>query len=302
LLGISKAVRLRPGELVLVGYFTYIAGLAVTWRLAPFIQLLALLLPLAVLILAYLESTHGSKATGVAREWLPPCFVLIAYQEVRWFQRPFDYALERRWVEWDRVFLDNFRARGAIESMGAAMPLVLDLSYLLVYAIPPVALAILYRCRHRSGVDQFLFTLLLGTLLTYALLPFFPSAPPRTAFPGQDLPTVHTVLRRFNVWMLDRYDIQTSVFPSGHVTAAFSAAFGMLLAFPQRKRFGASLLILAFAIALTTVYGRYHYLVDGAAGLLIAIAAACLSAAVFSPAWRPATSNTSSVSPAHAGS
>ena len=297
------SVRLRPGECVLVGYFIYIAGLTGLWRLPPSTQGLAILLLVIVIVLAYIESRYGNNATGVVRELLVPCFVLIAYQEIRWFQRPLDgYALEHHWVAWDRLFLDGFHVRAAIESLGAAIPLGLDLSYLLVYAIPPVALAILYLSGRRSGVDQFLFTLLLGTLMTYALLPFFPSAPPRTAFPGQDLPQVHTVLRRFNIWILDRYDIRTSVFPSGHVTAAFSAAFGMLLAFPQRKRFGVAVLGLAAAIALTTVYGRYHYLVDGVAGFLISTAAGCISAAVFSPAWRRAPSDSRSVSAAHAES
>lgn len=289
-LQLMQPVRLRPAELILLGYFIYVAGLTTVWRLPASIQVVAMLFPLIVVALAYLESTYGSKATGVAREWLPPCFVLIAYQEVRWFQRPFDYTLEHRWVTWDRLFLNNFHARAAIECLGDTIPFVLDLSYLLVYGIPPLALAILYRSHRRTAVDQFLFTLLLGTLLTYALLPFFPSAPPRTVFPGQDLPQTHTVLRRLNIWILDRYDINTSVFPSGHVTAAFSAAFGMLLAFPERKRFGGALLILATVIALTTVYGRYHYLADGVAGFLISVAAGCISAAVFSPAWRSASS------------
>ena len=298
-----QSVRLRPGECVLVGYFIYIAGLTGLWRLPASTQALAILLPVIVMLLAHIESRYGNKATGVARELLVPCFVLIAYQEIRWFERPLDTnALEQSWVAWDRLFLDGFHARAAIESLGPVIPLCLDLSYLLVYAIPPVALAILYFSGRRSGVDQFLFTLLLGTLITYSLLPFFPSAPPRTAFPGQDLPNVHTILRRFNIWILDHYDIRTSLFPSGHVTAAFSAAFGMLLAFPERKRFGVALLGLAAAIALTTVYGRYHYLVDGVAGFLISTAAACISAAVFSSAWRGAPSESRSVSAAHAES
>ena len=64
----------------------------------------------------------GTNATGVARECLLPCCVLIAYQEVRWFQRPFDFALERRWVEWDRLFLEDFHVRATIELLGAAIP------------------------------------------------------------------------------------------------------------------------------------------------------------------------------------
>jgi membrane-associated phospholipid phosphatase len=157
----------------------------------------------------------------------------------------------------------------------------LEFFYFLMYAIPPLALLALYRMHQRSRVDQFLFTFLVGTLATYALLPFFPCEAPRFVFAGEDLPAVNTIFRTLNVWLLDHCDIRTSVFPSGHVTAAFSAAFGMLLAFPEKKRVGLVLLIAAAVIAITTVYGRYHYVVDGIAGLVISIAAASFSAAFF---------------------
>jgi len=233
------------------------------------------MLPLILLSLAWLESRYGSKATGVFREWIVPGVVLIAYQEIRWFEQiSGGYRLERKWVAWDRLVLEDWHLRAAIESWGPTVPFALDLSYLLVYAMPPLALAILYRNHLRNRIEVFLFTFLLGTLFAYAVLPYFPSAPPRWAFPGDDLPHVNTVLRRLNVWILDRYDIRTSVFPSGHVTAAFSSAFGMLLAFPEKKRVGGLLMVLATAIAITTVYGRYHYLVDGVAGFLVSALAA----------------------------
>ena len=209
--------------------------------------------------------------------------------------------LEQKWVAWDRLLLDGWHARAAIEALGSAVPFALDLSYLLVYAIPPLALFILYRNHLRSRVDMFLFTFLLGTLFTYAVLPYFPSEPPRSLFPGQDLPHVNTALRRLNVWMLDRYDIHTSVFPSGHVTAAFSAAFGMLLAFPEKKWVGALFMALSGIIAITTVYGRYHYFVDGVAGFLISALAAVVASAVYSLASRKTSDERPSVSAAHAG-
>ncbi len=294
---------LRPCECILISYFAYVALLAAAWRLPAGTQALACLIPLILLLLAFLESKQGTKATGVLREWIVPGLVLIAYQEIRWFQQPSNgYVFEHKWVAWDRIVLDDWHVRAAIESWGRSVPFVLDFSYLLVYAIPPFALAVLYRNHLRNRIDIFLFTFLLGTLFAYAVLPYFPSAPPRWLFAGQDLPQVTTALRRLNIWLLDRYDIRTSVFPSGHVTAAFSSAFGMLLAFPEKKRVGALLMVLATAIAITTVYGRYHYLVDGVAGLLISIAAGCISAAVFSPARRRAPSGTRSVSAAHAGS
>ena len=56
----------------------------------------------------------------------------------------------------------------------------------------------------------------------------------------------------------------------------------MLLALPEKKRVGAALLILAIAIAITTVYGRYHYAVDAIAGLSVSLAATSASITIFS--------------------
>src|SRR5260221_12244076 len=77
-----------------------------------------------------------------------------------------------------------------------------------------------------------------------------------------DLPHVTTWLRQANLSMVNEFGIHSAVFPSAHVSSAFGAAFGMLLAVPDRPRIGWSLLIYAVLVSLATVYGRYHYLVD----------------------------------------
>jgi hypothetical protein len=67
--------------------------------------------------------------------------------------------------------------------------------------------------------------------------------------------------------------IHTSCFPSAHVAAAFSAAFGMRQALPERQWVSRVLLELTMAllIALATVYGRYHCGADAAAGFAVAV-------------------------------
>jgi membrane-associated phospholipid phosphatase len=92
-------------------------------------------------------------------------------------------------------------------------------------------------------------------------------------FAGTDLPAVDTMVRSWNVWILDAADIHSSVFPSGHVTVAFSAAFAMLLALPDRRRVGWILMGIGVLVLVDTVYGRYHYAADGLAGLAISAAA-----------------------------
>lgn len=177
--------------------------------------------------------------------------------------------LESHWIVWDRLFLGR-GGRAIIESLGPVVPSVLEIAYSLVYLLPLFALAVLYIYRRREMADRFLTVVLLSVLFCYAQFPFWPSEPPRVAFSGLDLPSYYTVFRRFNLWMLGRYGIHTSVFPSAHVAGALSTAFGFRLAMPESKRTYHSLFVIAALIAIATVYGRYHYLADAICGAVIA--------------------------------
>ena len=135
----------------------------------------------------------------------------------------------------------------------------------------------LYVYHRRERADSFLFTFILGVLLCYVQFPFWPSEPPRTVFPGTDLPSYNSVFRRFNWWMLSGQGIHTCVFPSAHVSGAFACAFAMIRDLPERPWVGRFLLVMAVLIATATVYGRYHYLADAAAGFAVALAALGIS-------------------------
>lgn len=87
------------------------------------------------------------------------------------------------------------------------------------------------------------------------------------------MPDITTVWRTVNVWLLDKWDISSSVFPSGHVAVAFSCAFGILRALPEKRGAFLSVLTIAAMIFTATVYCRYHYFVDGLASLIISATA-----------------------------
>jgi membrane-associated phospholipid phosphatase len=144
---------------------------------------------------------------------------------------------------------------------------------LILYAVLPLSIASFYFHDERDRLDDFLFPFLLGTLTAYALLPYFPVEGPRFAFAGEDLPNVETMFRRMNLWILNHWDIRSSVFPSGHVAAAFSAAFAMRLAAPERRSLFRALLVIAVLVWINTVYGRYHYAADGLASLVVSVSA-----------------------------
>jgi membrane-associated phospholipid phosphatase len=105
------------------------------------------------------------------------------------------------------------------------------------------------------------------------LVPFLRLQPPRVAFPGADVPEISTVIRRLNLVVLSGAGIHSGVFPSAHVSSTFAAAWGMFAAMPERKRYGWIFLIYATSVAVATIYGRYHYALDAAAGIVVSVIA-----------------------------
>lgn len=269
---------MRRSEWVLATYLIYNSLLALTLPVRPRVPAVTVTLNAAVLacylLLIAAHRLRGNRLLGVLRDLLPLPLMLLGYREMGWFAPSYhDYRWEQIWVVWDRVLLREWGLKAAVESLGPVLPALLELSYTLVYAIAPFSVAMLFIFQKRGRLDAFYFTALLGVFLAYAQFPFWPSEPPRTVFPGEDFPSYFTVFRRFNWWLLGGYGIHTSVFPSAHVSGAFSAAFAMLRLAPDKPWIGRSLLVLAASIATATVYGRYHYAADAAAGFAIAVAA-----------------------------
>src|SRR5581483_2688537 len=88
-------------------------------------------------------------------------------------------------------------------------------------------------------------------------------------------PGIVTPVRTFNLWIVSGAGIHSSVFPSAHVSAAFSAAFALLLCLPRKKWAGWSMFAYACSVAVATIYGC-HYAVDALAGFAIAAIAAVI--------------------------
>jgi membrane-associated phospholipid phosphatase len=277
-------MRLRSAEWLLTVYFAYVALISPAFplpsRFPPFA--VALLVPALFLVLARGNRSSVGIAFSMARDWVAVALVLVAYREMDWFSAlPRNFQLELHWVEWDRTILHHwgFTAGGlqrAIESLGAVGPVCLELCYVLVYCVAPFVVAILYFEHRRERVNGLLFLYLLGTLLAYALFPYFPSDPPRVAFGGTDLPNFAPAVRRLNLWLVGDYGIHSSVFPSAHVSSAFSAAWALFAYLPERRRIGWAMLVYAMSVAVATIYGRYHYAADVVAGMAISLVPAAM--------------------------
>jgi membrane-associated phospholipid phosphatase len=268
----------RQAETVEVLYFFYLSALTLIVADRPRadirVFLLALGVAASIFLLARGEVRWHPLGFSIVRDWWTLALVLVAYRSLDWFA-PGHYSLvlEQSWLRFDIVLLETWHVRLLIESLGKLFSMYLETCYLLTSAAGCFALAVLYAAGKRDRANCFLLVYVLGTLLSYALIPYFPSRPPRVVFPTIAAPDITTAMRTFNLLVLSKAGIHTGVWPSAHVSSTFAAAWGLFLCFPERKRFGWIFLVYAASVAIATVYGRYHFAVDAIAGIGVSLAA-----------------------------
>lgn len=264
----------RPTDYLLTAYLSYVLLLALLRPLSSKALLFIVSIDLAVVfglvVAAWGYHLRRSKVLHVLRDLLTLACVILAYRQMGWLA-PASHTnvLENQWIKLDRYLLSNLGLRELIEAAGPLFPAILEISYSIVYTLGLAGVMVLYNRRRFAETPRFLTIYVAGTILAYALFPFFPSEPPWTVFPGQDMPTVTTLFRTFNLKLVGGYGIHTSVFPSAHVSSAFAAAYGLYLCLPERRIFAHIFFVVATLIAIATVYGRYHYAVDAVAGFAL---------------------------------
>lgn len=257
---------LRSAEWINLAAFAFFAGLALVRPMKPRGRMFVVSLALAGGVLTYAgvraSEWWGRAVSETLRDWLPVGLILIPYWQGGQFAKNPSTGLEQRFLEWDRKWLGRIMASFDRQALPAVF---LETAYLLFYTLNPVALGILYLTKNRAYVDQFWLWVLPPTYLCYALLPFLQTRPPRSLTREADPPLGRSV----NLWLLDNLSIQVNTFPSCHVVASLAAAGALLAVVPVA---GVLYTGAALSVAAGAVIGRYHYLADAFAAVVLVAA------------------------------
>lgn len=130
----------RPVDLVAITFFGYTSVLALVLPVAHHITIrtLAVNLLVAAFLLSRLWFTR--RWHYVVHNFLMLALMLTGYKEMGWFALPHHSTdLEQSWVLWDR-WLDTAHFRALVESLGPAIPIILEIAYTLVYATGVISL------------------------------------------------------------------------------------------------------------------------------------------------------------------
>jgi membrane-associated phospholipid phosphatase len=145
------------------------------------------------------------------------------------------------------------------------------ISYVTYYFIAIVLGGVLWS-RDRAAGRRFIFTLTLCYFVSYAGYFLLPALGPRFALAAEQRVTLETtpISRTIAGTLNDLEHTRLDVFPSGHTMIAVAV---LLVAFRRARDVFWFLLPVAVCLLVSTVYCRYHYVVDVLAGLVLAFGA-----------------------------
>jgi membrane-associated phospholipid phosphatase len=267
--------KLRPPDKVVVAYLTIVAILVLAtydrvrlwWLLVP-----AHLLVISLIFwLARRDNIQESrlKTFSVVRSWYPLILIPMTYKELGYLIpliHTHDFDRELALIDQRILGVDPIIWLDRINH--PAVTLIMQLSYLTYYLMPIVLGIVLWRAGRFADFEFFLFMVLLGFYTSYLGYIAVPAIGPRFFLgPGMAKslsgPGV-TAIRSF----LDRMEGTTrDCFPSGHTELTLLVLF---CAYRLHKKTFWVLLPAGSALIVSTVYLRYHYVVDVIAGAALA--------------------------------
>jgi membrane-associated phospholipid phosphatase len=219
-------------------------------------------------------STLASVGTTI-RDWLPFLVFSLAYETFRtgiWkliLVEDLDAGLLRLdrqlFGETPSILLQRFVRPGLSNAMAVF--------YFLHLVLPPVLAVLLYR-RRRPLFREFLLAVLLAGCLGSLGYVIVPATGPGVAFPHLFAVPLEGSLYDPVTRILDVARAPRDVFPSLHVGIS---TLVLWYGFRRSRATGLALLPLVLGNWVSTLYLRYHYLVDVFAGWLTAALAAALA-------------------------
>ena len=204
-------------------------------------------------------------APPVVRDWAPLAYILAGYFLSGFLFAAPSLEIESWLTRWDRRLLGDPATR--FVRWPRALVASLELIYMGCFLLIPAGLAILVYAGHIALADRY-WTMVMGAeFAAFAPLAFIQTRPPWALERKPELadPAIHRLASQ----MVQHLTIRVNTFPSGHAAGSLAVALAVIGALPGA---GVVLLLLALAICIACVVGRYHYIVDIVAGAAVAAA------------------------------
>lgn len=267
----------RISERLIIAYLVFLAAFIIIFRgfITSWPALLAAqVIAGAVLIgLVKIQAVYpGQPLLRIIRNWLPLPFILFGYKMILLLinsdRNPFFMMIKDRWlITADRylfggdptIFLQRITFPWLTELM--------QLFYATNYFIPLILVLILYAKKERIPFQKSVFVITLGYILSYLGYFIIPAIGPRF--------TIHHIVPLQGLFLREKiarliYCLEAcprDCFPSGHTEIPLITLW---LAYRFKRGLFWIYLPIVTGLVCSTVYLRYHYVIDVIAGMALA--------------------------------
>lgn len=265
---------LRPADAITILFLLFLSVLTIIfWEDIPrpffLMSIYASLFISQIIVIAYQDHSHLS---GILHDIVfPVACVLFIFDSLGWivhYVNPED-------VDFLLIRLDYliFKVHPTVLLERITSPLltdILQLAYTSYYFIPLIFGISLLRENQREKFDRTLFLILFCFYLSYLGYILMPAIGPRFTIDHLQTIELHGLFIAGPIQkLLNQLEgIKRDAFPSGHTAIALVILY---LSFQFEKRLFYVFLPMVSALVFSTVYCRYHYVVDVIAGIGLAI-------------------------------
>lgn len=298
--------RPLPEDIVLFGFLIVLVTIHLVWKV-PFdpdpLTLNRLLLGLAIMLsimalTALRQSTVAQGMEGAAysvRAWFPYLMVGISYQLVQ----PAVMGLRAITIDATLMDIDRLLFLGndpvlLLEHISS--PLLTDwfaFCYSLYFVLPGGLALLLHFKDRRREFRHFMLVMIISYYIGYLGYILLPAVGPRLTIPDRFHGDIKGIILWDHVRAMynDMESINRDCFPSLHTAQAliplyFSYSFKALAG--KKKLLFYILLPVVISICISTVYLRYHWVVDVLAGALLAVVSIALGTLIMKRSRWPA--------------
>ena len=272
----KKLFNLRPADAVTVVFVSILLLLTIAFNSAIPKRLLLISIYAALLILQFIIIRFRDRNRFMRITYdlvFPMICVIILFDSLEWvvhYVNPMD--IDSLLIKLDYIIFGNHPTVMLEAIMNPFLTDILQTAYSTYYFLPIVFGIALLRNNQRKEFDRSLFLILFCFYLSYIGYIVWPALGPRFALAHLQTQRLEGFLMAEPMQnLLNRLEgIKRDAFPSGHTGVALTVLY---LAYRYKKTLFRIYLPVVILLLFSTVYCRYHYVVDVIAGVILAFAA-----------------------------
>lgn len=265
---------MRPVDILIFGFLTFLFIITVTFiKQIPHAHIILLIYTVligALYLLIYFKARRDGRFLRILYDLIFPVIVVLLIFDslgglIRYINPvTYDHLL----IRIDYIIFKGYPTVALERVTTPVITEILQLAYTSYYFLPIILGVVLKVKGKETDFNRMLFLVILCFFLSYIGYIFVPAIGPRYTINHLQSTELHGILLRDSIesTLNTLEGIKRDAFPSGHTAVALVVLY---LAYKFQRFLFWIFLSFVLALLVSTVYLRYHYVVDVIAGILL---------------------------------